>query len=72
MTYDEGLSIRQKWADGAMAELLGFKAAMYSGGPRLFSTSEYMQQRYEQGFVDGTAMKMADRTAEEMAHGLQP
>jgi hypothetical protein len=61
MTYDDGLAIRQKWADGAMAELLGFKA------PRLMSENPYLQGKYQQGFADAKAMMLC----EEVASGLQ-
>lgn len=58
MTYDEALAIRKKWADGAVAEQLGFQAALIEPTPRIMSEEPYIQQRYDQGFHDGKAMLM--------------
>jgi len=59
MTYDEALAIRKKWADGAAAELLGFKAALHDPSPRLMSAEHYLQQRFDQGFADAKAILAA-------------
>ena len=59
MTYDEALAIRKKWADGAVAEKLGFQAALIEPTPRIMSEDPYIQQRYDQGFADGKAILLA-------------
>lgn len=56
MTYDEALAIRKKWADGAIAEQLGFQAALHEETPQLMSDDPYIQQRYAQGFHDARAI----------------
>lgn len=60
MSYEEGQAIRQKWADGATAELLGFRAAEHEPSPRMMSQDPYIQQRYDQGFHDGKAMLLTE------------
>ena len=58
MTYEEGSAIREKWANGAVAEYHGFVDAATSTVALEKYTDPYQQQRYEQGFADGRAMRM--------------
>lgn len=55
-TYEEAVAVRQKWALGALAELLGFQAAEHEDALRLMSEDPYLQGRFEQGFFDGKAI----------------
>ena len=58
MTYQEGSAIREKWANGAVAEYPGFVDAASSTVALEKYADPYQQQRYEQGFADGRAMRM--------------
>ncbi|MDH4327457.1 MAG: hypothetical protein OEW25_00975 [Nitrospira sp.] len=60
MTYLEGLEIRKKWSNGAIAEQLGFQAAQWDSEPRQMSGDTYLQQRYNQGFYDAKAMMIQE------------
>lgn len=56
MTYQEALEIRRKWYRGAAAEYTGFMDAGSSTKRTLMFEAQYEQQRYEQGYTDGTAI----------------
>lgn len=67
VTYDEHLEFLVKQEMGARAERTGFQMARQCKSALTYSSNEYEQRRYAQGFEDGHAMLM-----QEVPHADMP
>jgi len=62
VSYEEHRNFLEMVKEGAAAEYVGFVESMMFDEPRPYRDKRF-QRRYEQGFFDGKAKRMAQKVA---------
>lgn len=66
ITYDQHREFLEHVAEGAQAELMGFRHAQEYDHAPMYSGRKLLQARYELGFRDGKAKMLQDELAKPL------